>query len=901
MGRPFLAGLPALCLLAFAGAATCGQSPPLRQGNVRGICLTIEGNGATTGNVRLLGLARHLVGDWGYLRHGVNPSDDIEATRRAVAMVRAYHLIPISGGAEPDKQFRGQKGEWPRLDPDGTMRTAARAKAAVWRKAYEAHIPFYAIEVLNEINGKWPADKYAQWLYDLAVEVKRAYPGLKVCSCGMAGSGADYYDELLRIKPQLKDVVDFWGLHPYGANHPPEFRPDDTALRSFELTAAVLQKHGVNPIRLMCTETGYELEAGNTGKDPKYPPINETNRADYMARAFRRYYFPDPRIECVTPFMLWDFPWNNWDGWDFVYPDGRPRPIYEAMAALKDIPGGKDWLPTGRGRIAGRITWQNTDIGIPRAVVYTDPGLYGAVTDDTGRFEIRGLPEGRYRVGAFCDGFTSLKPRTLTVRRDEPVAFHGQMDRESLIDGAFGPPNRRAGRPLTPRESGVKGRQATPPGWMRIGNSDTPDTFAMDETLRFRGRPTLRITVAKGRTAGLLKYGGYASAYPNEVFIAEVSVRSRNAGVETGGGPWLALDLTTGRGEVISTAKAFLPDFTANGNWQRITVAALAPARSSRVRVSFGVEGAEGTFSFSEPFVGEADFPLPTDAAYRTTGYVPPLYELNKPLFAQAITDVKLRNPGLKAAALTGRVTDFRGRPLKRTVVATDSPLFVAVTDDNGGFTLTAPAGKPVRVRAFPPNETPAISSSLELTGGEHRTLSLQTAAPPAPAQLVNGGFNAFNKQEAGLIPGWTSYGTTDGACASGRTIFKATSFEGEGMYVAQSGSNTKNGGAYQTVQARPGQAYRLTGRVYTRTEGDGKKPIDNNCRLGIDPTGGRDPNSPDVVWTNRTESEQKWTLLSVEVTAQSSRITVFIRHEMRRANTWNLTLFDDIQLDKVP
>lgn len=208
------------------------------------------------GTMRPCGLARTLVGDWGY----------------------------------------------PRLDPDGTMRTAARDRAAIWRTMYEAGIPFYAVEVMNEVNigDGFPPEKYAQWLLDFAVEVKRAYPGLKVCSCGMAGSGAEYYDPVLAYRPELKDVVDFWGLHPYGANHPPEVPPAENTLRSYELTAEVLAKHGVDPIRLMCTETGYELEIGPTGKNPTHPPIREDSRAEHMARAFRDYYVPDPRIEMET-------------------------------------------------------------------------------------------------------------------------------------------------------------------------------------------------------------------------------------------------------------------------------------------------------------------------------------------------------------------------------------------------------------------------------------------------------------------------------------------------------------------------------------------------------------------------------------------------------------------------
>lgn len=880
--------LSAAILSSASAAAATNTAPPQRQGNVWGVCLEIGGEDDTTAGVRLLGLARHLAGDWGYLRRGVSPSDDLNATRRAVAMIRAHRLIPISGGAHPPEEYREPGKQWPRLDPDGTMRTAARARAAVWRRAYEARIPFYAIEVLNEINGVWPADKYAQWLHDLAIEVKKAYPGLKVCSCGMAGSGADYYDEMLKVKPQLKGVVDFWGLHPYGANHPPEYGPAEVSLRSYELTAAVLKKHGVNPIRLMCTETGYELEFADTGKDAKYPPINEENRAEYMARAFREYYTKDPRIECVTPFMLWDLPWHNWNGWDFMHQDGRPKPIYEAMAAVQPKAGGRDWLPTGRGRISGRITWRGTKIGVPRVIVSVEPGLYGAVTADDGSYEIRDLPNGTYAITAFRDGYTTLGPKTLIVNGTRPGKFDGDMDRTSLVSPGFGTPGR-------PSSDGLPG------GWSSLGTASSAGSVRLDETMLYRGRRTLYVAGAKGATRGILKYGPYSSAYPSEVFIAEAYVRAKQARVQPGGGPWLAVDLTNGRGEVLGTGRTVADDSIRDGNWHRLTVAAFAPPRSSRVRVSVGVDDAEGHFWFSEPFVGEADFPLPSDASCRTTGYVPPLYEQNKPLFAQAVVDRKQRNAAMKVASITGTVSDFRGRPLMHAAVATDAPLFVTVTNASGEFRLTAPADKAMRVRAFALGEVPAVSETIVRRAGETPAIRLQTSPPPARLELVNGGFNTFHPKEAGLLSGWSTFGTTDGTCAGGKMIFGVPAFEGEGLYFAQSGSNTKNGGAFQVVQATPGRKYRLTGHVYTRTEGNGKQPLDNNCRLGIDPTGGRDPDSPNIVWTARTESEQKWTPLSVEAVAKTTRLTVFLRHEMRRANTWNLTLFDGVRLEERP
>jgi hypothetical protein len=883
-----------LSALVFSSSAShlVGQEsdkPQTRQGNVWGVNLGWDPGWDATGTVRLLGLARHLVGDWGYIRHGISPNADIEATRRSVAMIRAYHLIPIAGGAAPDKQFAQPGKSYPRLDADGSMRTAARAKAAIWRKTYEAEIPFYAVEVMNEVNvdDKWPPDKYAQWLYDFATEVKIAYPGLKVCSCGMAGSGAEYYDKMLAFRPQLAQVVDFWGLHPYGANHPPEYKPQGVSLRSYEETEAVLKKHGVSPIRLMCTETGYELELGSVGKDNKYPPIKEDNRAEYMARAFRDYYVPRQTIECVAVFELWDFPFHNWNGWDLMYPDGRPRPIYEAMAA-EPKSGGKDWLPAGPGIINGRITWRNSGIGIPRVVVYTEPGLYGAVSDDEGRFEITALPEGRYTVGAFRDGYTNAPARLVLAKKGTVGRFNGTMDRISLVEGGFG---------KAADQKGV----LVPPGWSPVGDARGSAVFAIDGKVLFGNRDTQRITLAAGQSAGLIKYAGYSSAYPSEVFVAEVFVRGQRAKIERDGGPWLELALTNGRGEIISTAKAVPPEFQSDGKWHRITAAIFGPARSTRVRVAFGVDKAEGFFWFSEPFVGEADFPLPTDSEYKTTGYVPPLYDLNKQFFAQAVVDIKSRNPLLKTASISGQIRDFRGRPLAMATVATDAPLFVTVADGQGRYTLTAPAGKRVRVRAFALGETPAVSELIDLTAGQTLTLNLQTAAPPAAPELVNGDFNICNDKEAGLMTGWTGFGTTDGILEAGkRIIFNPSSYEGKGVFFAQAGSNTKNGGAYQVVQARPGQKYRLTGYVQTRTEGEGSKPLDNNARLGIDPTGGRDPDSKDVIWTAPTESESKWAPISVEATAKTTRITIFLRHEMRRANTWNLILFDGVKLEKV-
>lgn len=899
--RPSFHVLSALVMAVAVSSSLCEAQAPRspnpseqqRQGNVWGINLGWHCDWSTAGTTRLLGLARTLVGDWGYVRHGISPEPDVERVRRNMAMIRAHHLIPIAGGAHPDAKFCDEGKPYPRLDADGTMRTAARHRAAIWRTMYEAGIPWYVVEVMNEVNigNGFPPEKYAQWLYDFAVEVKQAYPGLKVCSCGMAGSGAEYYDRMLTHRPELKDVVDFWGFHPYGANNPPEVPPAETTLRSHELTARVLAKHGVSPIRLMATETGYELEIGPTGKNPAHPPIREDNRAEYMARAFRDYYVPDQRLEMVAPFMLWDLPWHGWDGWSYMEHSGEPKPIYYA-SMNEPKTGGRDWMPTGAARVTGRVTWGTSGIGIPRVIVYVEPGLYGGVTDDLGEYEITGLPEGTYQIRIFADDWRALPPQRIDARGRKPVRYDAQLERASLVASHLGEP----GRP---------GRTPHPVSWAPQDASLQPSDYALDpQTLAPDGVASLRIQGQAGSERGLYTYGPYNCAYPNEVYLAEVFVRGaasrgRNSQTTTGSGPWLELAATSGRGEVLSTAKVFAPGFRPDGKWHRLTAAVLGPPRTSRLRISLGVDDADGDYWFGALFAGEADFPLPTDARQRTTGYVAPLDAQNRELFAQTITDIKQRHPSLRTGTIAGEVTDFRGRPIARACVASDAPVFVAVTDRDGRYRLTVPAGTPVRVRAFAPGMGPAVSEPLRVAADQEAALDLHCPALPAPAELVNGGFNRFTPDQAGLLHGWSSFGDTDGTTASTKMIFGVPSYEGEGLYFAQAGSNVKNGGAYQIVQATPGAKYRFTGRVYTRTEGSVSKPLDNNCRIGIDPTGGHDPDAVDVIWSEPTESEQEWTLLMLEATAQTERLTVFIRHEMRRANTWNLTLFDDMRLVK--
>ena len=70
--------------------------------------------------------------------------------------------------------------------------------------------------------------------------------------------------------------------------------------------------------------------------------------------------------------------------------------------------------------------------------------------------------------------------------------------------------------------------------------------------------------------------------------------------------------------------------------------------------------------------------------------------------------------------------------------------------------------------------------------------------------------------------------------------------------------------------------------------------------RIGIDPYGGLDPESPDVVWSNgghAIEPYDEYQFLSVETVARSDRVTVFIWGQAEWALKHNNAYVDDVRL----
>jgi putative sterol carrier protein len=107
-----------------------------------------------------------------------------------------------------------------------------------------------------------------------------------------------------------------------------------------------------------------------------------------------------------------------------------------------------------------------------------------------------------------------------------------------------------------------------------------------------------------------------------------------------------------------------------------------------------------------------------------------------------------------------------------------------------------------------------------------------------------------------------------------------------------------------QSVAAQPGQAYRFSGKIVSFYKGTGGERADNKIfkTVGIDPTGGRDYNSPTVVWSERDGRDNEWRSPVVQATAQANAITVFIRLENTEYNVGvtelNIVHLDDFRLE---
>ena len=247
--------------------------------------------------------------------------------------------------------------------------------------------------------------------------------------------------------------------------------------------------------------------------------------------------------------------------------------------------------------------------------------------------------------------------------------------------------------------------------------------------------------------------------------------------------------------------------------------------------------------------------------------------------------------------SISGLITDEAGSPIDGCTVTRTPGGYSRVTDAAGAFeflgvppgdyTLSVEAGAWGDVDAFPV----AVTAPAEKD-------SVQIALSPLPNLLSNGSF------ESGAT-GWTITGS-DGIIG-GTWFGDITARSGNAFWGSASSGGRKPGLARQTATVTPGLTCRAEGfsRLYR-----GENPeCDVLARVGVDPTGGTDPEGAFVVWSDTDSQFREWTsewrnLRPDDVLPGGSSVTVFAdiiqmggETEEDIAYGWHINAFDDMGL----
>ena len=137
--------------------------------------------------------------------------------------------------------------------------------------------------------------------------------------------------------------------------------------------------------------------------------------------------------------------------------------------------------------------------------------------------------------------------------------------------------------------------------------------------------------------------------------------------------------------------------------------------------------------------------------------------------------------------------------------------------------------------------------------------------------------------------------------------------YEGNGAFDAYKGWSTFSVSLYQTVgNIQPGSTLRLTafGRIWSCNNNQVNEDdclggrVESNTsasfRVGIDPTGGNDPNSGNIVWSSPIAPYSGFQQASVEAVATGSSVTVVLNARMELPARHQHTFWDGASLTVV-
>jgi hypothetical protein len=109
----------------------------------------------------------------------------------------------------------------------------------------------------------------------------------------------------------------------------------------------------------------------------------------------------------------------------------------------------------------------------------------------------------------------------------------------------------------------------------------------------------------------------------------------------------------------------------------------------------------------------------------------------------------------------------------------------------------------------------------------------------------------------------------------------------------------THHAGIWQQISVTPGSLVTLSawGQAWSSEESDPGHSRNGKYEMsvGIDPTGGTDFNSGNIVWSPRNGTLDQWVQMSVQARAQGGTVTLFLRGDAEYRLKHNDAYFDDV------
>lgn len=191
-------------------------------------------------------------------------------------------------------------------------------------------------------------------------------------------------------------------------------------------------------------------------------------------------------------------------------------------------------------------------------------------------------------------------------------------------------------------------------------------------------------------------------------------------------------------------------------------------------------------------------------------------------------------------------------------------------------------------------------------------------------ATWTNGGFNnpfntipgrVWNGQNEKIANGWTPFyidaNTYPGSGNASKLHWMSSAQFGAtfgGLDYHIEGDAAQNmwssyefdAGVYQQVDATPGAAYEFDIAIVTYWRGPGYPDTNGKMvkRVGIDPYGGTDPASSNVIWSNTDSNDKAWIRLRAAATAEANIVTVFAKVYAPENDSFNHTDLDMVYFE---